>query len=299
MTTAPDHRASPDTPRDRDGSAEEVTALARGLAVLRAIAAADTALGNRELTELTGIPKATLSRLTGTLVSTGFLARLPDSERFVLTSSVLELSNGFLRNSDLRARARPFLTRLAERTALSVHLAVRDRLDMVVIDAIRPRSAVLVSRLEVGARIDMSRTAVGRAYLVSLEAAECAELTSALQAAAGNDWGFVSSRLDAALAETAEQGYGMAIGEWYEGLNAIAGTFFGPGGELYAINCGGAAQQCPRDWLVAHAVPLLRECIERIVAEIGGTACLPPPAHVTATSKASKLASAAYPGRSS
>ena len=39
---------------------------------------------------------------------------------------------------------------------------MRDRLDMVVIDAIRPRSAVLVSRLEVGSRIDLCRTAVGR-----------------------------------------------------------------------------------------------------------------------------------------
>lgn len=261
----------------KDGSADEVTALARGLTVLRAIAAAEAPLGNRELTELTGIPKATLSRLTGTLVSTGFLARLPDSERFVLTSSVLELSSGFLRNADLRERARPFLTRLAERTALSVHLAVRDRLDMVVIDAIRPRSAVLVSRLEVGSRIDMSRTAVGRAYLVALDTASRAELSTALQAAAGNDWGFVSSRLDAALAETAAQGYAMAIGEWYEGLNAIAGAFAGPNGELYAINCGGAAQQCPRDWLVSHAVPLLRECVERIAEEIGGTAYLPAP----------------------
>ncbi len=265
-----------DAARDpKDSGADEVTALARGLTVLRAIAAAETPLGNRELTELTGIPKATLSRLTGTLVSTGFLARLPDSERFVLTSSVLELSSGFLRNADLRERARPFLTRLAERTALSVHLAVRDRLDMVVIDAIRPRSAVLVSRLEVGSRIDMSRTATGRAYMVALDTASRAELTAALQAAAGNDWGFVGSRLDAALAETAAQGYGIAIGEWHEGLNAIAGAFAGPNGELYGINCGGAAQQCPRDWLVGHAVPLLRECVERIAEEIGGTPRLP------------------------
>jgi IclR family transcriptional regulator, positive regulator for flagellar biogenesis len=267
-------RKMPDTPTPAD----EVSALARGLAVLRAIAAADAPLGNRELTELTGIPKATLSRLTGTLVSTGFLARLPDSERFVLTSSVLELSNGFLRNADARERARPFLARLAERTALSVHLVVRDRLDMVVIDAIRPRSAVLVSRLEVGSRIDMSRTAVGRAYLAALDPATRAELTSALRAASGIDWGEVGSKLDAALADTASQGYGIAIGEWYEGLNAIAGAFAGPNGELYAINCGGASQQCPRDWLVAHAVPLLRECIESIASEVGGTVCLPPPA---------------------
>lgn len=275
MITASAPFSADDSPRDKDSHADEVTALARGLAVLRCIAAADAPLSNRELTELTSIPKATLSRLTGTLVSTGFLARLPDSERFVLTSAVLELSNGFLRNSDIRSRARPLLTRLAERTALSVHLTVRDRLDMVVIDAIRPRSAVLVSRLEVGSRIDMSRTAVGRAYLASLPPDERATLTASLQAAAGNDWGFVGSRLDAALAETASQGYAIAIGEWYEGLNAIAAAFTGPNGERYAVNCGGASQQCPREWLVMHAVPMLRECMAQIAAEIGGAVALP------------------------
>src|ERR1700722_9677920 len=168
MTRSSGPKTAADPSKEKDGSGDEVTALARGLTVLRCIAAADAPLSNRELTELTGIPKPTVSRITATLVSAGFLFRLPDSERFVLTSSVLELSNGFLRNFDIRARSRPSLLELAERTSLSVHLAVRDRLDMVVIDAIKPRSAVLVSRLDVGSRMNLSRTAVGRAYLAVL-----------------------------------------------------------------------------------------------------------------------------------
>jgi DNA-binding IclR family transcriptional regulator len=184
---------------------------------------------------------------------------------------VLELSHGFLRNFDIRARSRPFLIELAERTALSVHLAVRDRLDMVVIDAIRPRAAVLVSRLEVGSRIDMPRTAVGRAYLAALDAPERDKMLVALQAATGDDWALIGGRLDAALQETATQGFAIATGEWHEGLNAVAAGFVGPAGERYAVNCGGAAHQCPRDWLIERAVPALTECIANIVREIGGT----------------------------
>src|SRR5579862_5984474 len=184
-----------DTFKEKDGSGDEVTALARGLTVLRRVAAADAPLSNRELTELTGIPKPTVSRITATLVGAGLLHRLPDSERFVLTASVLELSNGFLRNFDIRARARPFLIRLAERTGLSVHLAVRDRLEMVVIDAIRPRSAVLVSRLEVGGRMDLSRTAVGRAYLAVLSEADRGALIGSLQTASGDDWPAIAGGL--------------------------------------------------------------------------------------------------------
>ena len=255
--------------RERESSPDEITALARGLSVLRRIAAADAPVSNRELAELTGIPKPTVSRITATLVSAGFLFQLPDSERFVLTASVLELSHGFLRNFDIRARTRPFLIELAERTSLSVHLAVRDRLDMVAIDVIRPRSAVLVTRLEIGSRMDIARTAVGRAYLAALEDDERNELIRALQAASGDDWPHIVGRLNPALDEAMCTGHSIAIGEWREGLNAIAAGFVGPSGQCYSVNCGGAAHQCTPEWLVAHAMPALHECIAKITREIG------------------------------
>ncbi|CAJ3645049.1 transcriptional regulator [Burkholderia pseudomallei] len=269
MTTRSNAQA---IPREREATTDEITALARGLAVLRRIATSDAPVSNRELAELTGIPKPTVSRITATLVSAGFLFQLPDSERFVLTASVLELSNGFLRNFDIRARSRPFLVELAEKTSLSVHLAVRDRLDMVAIDVIRPRSAVLVTRLETGSRMGIARTAVGRAYLAALEDDARRELIGALQAAAGDDWPFVVSRLNAALADIAQHGYAIAIGEWREELNAIAAGFVAPTGQCYAVNCGGSAHQCTPDFLRSVAVPALRECIAKITREIGGAA---------------------------
>src|ERR1700710_952614 len=185
--------------KDKAREGDEVVALSRGLEVLRRVAAADAPVSNRELAEWTGIPKPTVSRLTATLVSANLLFQLPDSERFVLTASVLELSNGFLRNFDIRARARPFLIELADKTTLSVHLAVRDRLDMVVIDTVRPRSAVLVSRLEVGARMDMGRTAVGRAYLAALGEHDRKTLLQSLQVASGDDWPTVNEGLQIGL----------------------------------------------------------------------------------------------------
>lgn len=270
MPTSPRLTGRAKADKTKDGSGDEIIALSRGLTLLRQVASADAPISNRELAELTGIPKPTVSRITATLVSAGFLFQLPDSERFVLTASVLELSNGFLRNFDIRARARPFLIELAERTSLSVHLGARDRLDMVVIDAIRPRSAILVSRLEVGSRMDLTRTAVGRAYLAVLGEPERAALMAGLQAASGDDWPHIHARLAASLEETRRLGFAIATGEWYADLNAIAAGFVGPSGERYAINCGGAAHLCPREWLIEHAAPALNECVERIVREIGG-----------------------------
>jgi IclR family transcriptional regulator, positive regulator for flagellar biogenesis len=268
---------TPTTGRDRtkEKDGEEVTALARGLDVLRRIAAADAPVSNRELTEWTGIPKPTVSRITATLVGAGLLLRLPDSERFVLTASVLELSNGFLRNFDIRARARPLLIALAEHTGMSVHLAVRDRLDMVVIDSIRPRSAVLVSRLEVGGRMDLSRTAVGRAYLAVLPEAERNALIGSLQTASGDDWPAIARGLQLGLDYARQHGFAISIGEWHHGLNAVAAGFVGPSEERYSVNCGGAAHQCPQETLVGDVAPALMECVASIAREIGGEAIAP------------------------
>ncbi len=248
-----------------------MVALSRGLDVLRRIAAADAPVSNRELAEWTGIPKPTISRLTATLVSANLLFQLPDSERFVLTASVLELSNGFLRNFDIRARARPFLIELADRTTLSVHLAVRDRLDMVVIDTIRPRSAVLVSRLEVGARMDLGRTAVGRAYLAALGETERDSLLESLRIASGDDWPSIDSGLKPGLEDALLRGFAISTGEWHHGLNAVAAGFVGPSGQRYAVNCGGAEYQAPREALLETVAPALLQCVVKITNEIGGT----------------------------
>jgi DNA-binding IclR family transcriptional regulator len=258
-------------PSAKAGSGDEINALARGLGVLRRVAHADAPISNRELAEETGIPKATVSRITATLVNAGFLFQLPDSERFILSASVLELSNGFLRNFDVRSRARPYLTQLADSAELAVHLAVRDRLDMVVIEAAKPRAAIMVSRLEPGGRFDIGTTSAGRAYLAALPDSERDEIVASLRTASGNPTALFM-RLDEALADTLRRGYAIALGEWTRQINAIATAVVGPTGQCYAINCGGSAYEVSRAMLEERAAPLLMQCAEQIAAEIGGRA---------------------------
>lgn len=253
------------------GSTDEINALARGLGVLRRVAGACAPVSNRELAEETGIPKATVSRITATLVNAGFLSQLPDSERFVLTASVLELSNGFLRNLDIRARARPYLTHLADQAELAVHLAVRDRFDMVVIEAAKPRGAIMVSRLETGGRFDIGTTSAGRAYLAALPEDEREAVVAGMRTAASAP-SILFKRLDDALADTLRCGYAIALGEWNRQINAIATAVVGPTGQCYAINCGGSAYEVSGAALEAHVAPLLLRCAEQIAAEIGGHA---------------------------
>ena len=50
--------------------------LARGLEVLRCFRVGDALLGNKEIAQRTGLPKATVSRLTHTLIELGYAAAL-------------------------------------------------------------------------------------------------------------------------------------------------------------------------------------------------------------------------------
>ncbi|MCJ0763675.1 IclR family transcriptional regulator [Variovorax terrae] len=248
---------------------DEVSALARGLAVLRVVSQASKPLSNRELAEATGIPKATVSRLAATLVGAGYLRQLADSERFSLSATLLELSNAYLRNFDLRSHARPHLAELAEQAGAAVHLGVRDGLDIVLIDHIRPRSAVILSNLDVGSRMAIATSASGRAYLASADEPERQALLDSIRAASGSGWRALKPQLEAALQEHARLGYCASFGEWHHDIHALGLTLRGPRGELYAVSCGGPGYLLPKKLLVEKIAPFLLKTVRAISDEAG------------------------------
>ncbi|MGJ7524563.1 IclR family transcriptional regulator [Variovorax sp. GB1P17] len=251
------------------GSKEEVSALARGLALLKVIGMAGTSLGNRELADTTGIPKATVSRLTSTLVGAGYLRQSQDSERFSLGPALLDMSSRYLRHFDLRTMARPHLAELAEFAGASVHLGVRDELDVLVIDSLRPRLAVISSRIEVGTRLAIATSAGGRAYLAALPAAEQAALLEDIRLESGENWPVMQPRLMAGLEEYAREGYCSSFGEWHPHIHSLGFALEGPRGERYAVSCGGPAYLLPREMMLTRVAPHLLVAAQRIAAEAG------------------------------
>jgi DNA-binding IclR family transcriptional regulator len=250
---------------------EEVTALARGLSVLKAIGDAAGPMSNRELADATGIPKPTVSRLAATLVASGYLRQAQDTERFTLGPALLDMSNRYLRHFDLRGVARPHLTALADFAAASVHMGVRDDLDMLIIDSVRPRTALISSRIDVGSRMTIATSAAGRAYLAALPSAEQAELLEQIKQASAENWADLEPKLMAGLEDYARLGYCSSFGEWHPHIHALGFSLRGPRGERYAVSCGGPAYLLPRETMIARIAPQLLETVKRINADIGTT----------------------------
>jgi DNA-binding IclR family transcriptional regulator len=255
-------------PPNEPTAKDEVSALARGLALLRALADADGPLSNRDLAERAGIPKATVSRLTATLQSSGFLRVMAD-ERFALGPATLHLGYAYLRGFDFRQQARLQLAELAEAAGANVNLGVREGLDMLLIDTLRPRTALILSRMDVGSRMAIATSAIGRAYLACLADEERAALVADIRLASGDQWPQVQGRLEAALSDHARLGFCTSFGEWHPDIHAIGFSLRGPRGELYGVSVGGPAYKLTREMLLEQVAPKVLQAKREIEREAG------------------------------
>jgi DNA-binding IclR family transcriptional regulator len=205
---------------DADGDRQFAIALARGLEVLRAFTAADRSLSNRELCDRTGLPKATVSRLTHTLTLLGYLSRGRD-QRVALGAGVLALAYPMLAGMPIRQVARPWLEQLARETGCTVNLGTRERLAAVYLDSCRADRANAY-RPDIGTPLPLLPTAMGRALILARAPAEQAAILNRLQVADPARFRAESQLLEAEREAFRRRGWTHAVGQWRPGVHAIA-----------------------------------------------------------------------------
>jgi len=255
-------------------AADNVSALRRGFEVLGCIAAAGRPLANAEISQQTGIPRPTVTRLIATLVALGQVRAAPGSERFELAAGVVRLAEAFLGGLDVRAAARPHLVALAEATGASSLLGVRDGAEMLVIEAARSRSAVASLGADIGTRMSLSSSALGRAWLAGVDAPQREAVLGPLRRARSRGAGAVDANLDKALADARTTGHALSLGEWHASINAVAVPIRTPGGEVISINCGGPSFLMPVERLREVAIPAVVRAAAALAHDIGGVAGL-------------------------
>lgn len=213
-----------------------VNALARGLEVLRVFDPSDGALGNNEIAKRTGIPKPTVSRLAWTLTKLGYLIYLPETRRYQLGPAGLSLGYAILSRLQVRNVARPLMQQLSDETGASVAIGMRDRLEMLYIAYTHSESS-LTLRLNVGTRIPLASTAMGRAFLAAIPESERSYLMQNLERKSPAEWPRMKTRIEGALTEVGRKGFCASMGEWQRGVNAIAAPLK-VRDEIYSISCG-------------------------------------------------------------
>jgi len=263
-TVAPPSRV-PEGFTEFEGDRQFATTLARGLELLRCFSPEQPVLGNKELAQRLQLPRPTVSRLAYTLVSMGYLAQDQDYGKYRLGSAVLSLGYPLLEMFSIRQRARPLMLELAQQVRGSVAIAIRDRLDMVLIEVIRwgERTG---HPIDVGTTYSLCGTAIGRAYLAGCSASERQALINQVQVKAPEQWKRYGPRVLHNLAEYPNTGCCVSVGEVYTDVQAVAvplGRI--DRGELAAINCSFQRRSLNEKWLVEEVAPRLLNLARRLV----------------------------------
>jgi DNA-binding IclR family transcriptional regulator len=169
---------------------------------------------------------------------------------------------------DVRQIARPMMQELADATRSMVSLGTRDRLSMIYVENCRSSAALTLS-LDVGSRIPVATSAIGRAWLAATPARERQDFMERVQELDEVAWPNIRDGIDRALRDHNALGVTCSFGEWQRDVNGIARAFQ-PGGGLppMAINCGGPSFNLSQDFLLNEARPRLIDMVTRLEASL-------------------------------
>jgi DNA-binding IclR family transcriptional regulator len=248
-----------------------VVALSRGLDVLRAFQPNDGLLGNQEIAARTKLPKPTISRLTYTLTKLGYLTPVPRFEKYQLAPSAMALGYAALANLGVRHLSDPYREALMRETGGAVAVGGRDRHSMIYFG--QSRTGLLGVQLDVGSRVPIATTAMGRAYIWALPDDERAALLRELREHYGHRWARMRDGIERAGEMVARQGFTISAGEWHDDVHAVGVSLkLSDGTGPYAFNCGAPAFRFTEDRLINDIGPRLVTMVRNIEAALGSAA---------------------------
>lgn len=245
-----------------------ITALARGLELLRCFSAKQPHLGNQELSQMTGLPKPTITRLTHTLSRLGYIRQVPSSTKFQLSVGVLAFGYSMLANVSVKSIAQPYMRELADYAGAAVAMSTRDRLNMIYLDVVQGKGNVTMRR-QVGTYLPIHLSSMGRACLAAMHEDERDFLLNAIRNKHKEDWIKINRDLDKAFKDYQDFGYCFSIGDWHKDVNSVAVPLLHEQHGLLVFNCGGPSFIMKREKLEEDIAPRLLHMVNNIKTEIG------------------------------
>ncbi len=244
-----------------------VTALSRGLALLRAFRTDEDYLSNQAFAARTGLPKATVTRLTYTLCKLGYLVQDEPAGEYRLGPGVLSLGYSVIAGMEIKDRAQLELAQICRGDNPHVAAALGERFGQAVIYLATHRSPNAVSMVfHLGAQVPLFYSAVGRATLMGLTCdAQDALLEEALKTTDAAQHSRIKTGLIRARTDFERYGYCTSFGEWRKEVNGISAPVTPTDNpSIYAINVGGFAFLNPAESLTDHYAPRLLQAAKTL-----------------------------------
>lgn len=254
---------------EANGDRQFVTALHRGLDILRAFTPNDKAgLGNRELAERTGLPNSTVSRLTYTLLKLGYLVYDEGTGRYRMGIPVLGLGYACLGGMKVRETAQVYMQQLADECGDGVLVALggRDDTTMTYIACARASKGMISLQLNVGSRISLARSAMGRAYIAGCSESEREHIMEQIAERYPDDYPRILDEIADAAEQIRTKGFYSSIGKWQSDVHAVSVPYRAPQGDapMLAFNLGGPAYILSPERLEEELGPKLVQLVNMV-----------------------------------
>jgi IclR family pca regulon transcriptional regulator len=242
----------------RTGDPDFMTSLERGLQVIRAFSEHRHHLTISQVSQTTGLSRASARRCLYTLNRLGYVGE--DDKRYFLRPLVLTLGHSYLASTPLATLAQPCLDQVSEQLGESCSVAVLDGDDIVYICRSAEKRIISINLL-VGTRLPAYCTSMGQVLLAQLpDDALDAYLDRVRLVARTARTTTTATKLRRLLKTVRESGHALLDQELEDGLRSIAVPVRGANGTvLAAMNVSTHASRVSLDEMRQRFLPVLTQ----------------------------------------
>jgi len=123
--------------------------------------------------------------------------------------------------------------------------------------------------IDIGSRIPIATTSLGRAYVAALPADDRKRILEAIRTARPDDWPNNKKKFDQAFRDYDELGFCFSIGDWRREVNAVAAPFIPRDGSgPVVIGCSGPAFQLEPEHLKRDVGPRLTALVANLSSSL-------------------------------
>ncbi len=180
----------------------------------------------------------------------------------------MSLGYAALANLGVRHLSEAYREEVMRATGGAVAVGGRDRLSMIYFGQSR-NGLTLGVQLDVGSRIPIATTAMGRAYIWALGDQDRASLLRELREHYGSRWPRIRDGIERSGEILARHGFTISAGEWQNDVHAVGVALkLNDGTGPYAFNCGAPAFRFTEDRLLKDIGPRLVAMVRNIEAAL-------------------------------
>ena len=261
-------RATPSRPGPE--RSDQVQSLARALAILNRLAAAEEGTTLTEVAQQVGLSPSTAHRLLTTLEGERYVHFDPERRLWSVGVQAFVAGSGFLKTRNLVAAARPHMRALMEDGGETVNLAVEDEGEAIYLAQVECRQ-MMRAFARPGGRVPLHCSSVGKALLSAMTDADLARVLHRHGLARVTIKTITTTpALRQDLAAARARGYAVDDEEHAVGLRCIAAVVFNESAApVAAMSLSGPMARIP-DGRIPVLGELVRRMADAATAGLGG-----------------------------